>query len=99
MAPALAPWYPYLQPWDDLDFDTLYWDRWGTYLTNLHLPAGEMVDQALPEGDLEPGGTVAGFLYFERVPDSTRKVAFRFKMMDGKTREAFGSIEIPLTRR
>lgn len=40
------------------------------------LPTERMIRRALPEGVLEPGGAVAGFLYFDEVDDETRRITF-----------------------
>ena len=60
-----------------------------------------MVQKALPEGVLEPGGRMAGVLYFENVDigdvngddDMGR---FSMDLVDASTTRAIGTISIPL---
>jgi hypothetical protein len=66
-----APYYRDL--WGDgprywehgFDFDPYYYDRYGQWRADL--PTEAMVRRALPEGVLEPGGWISGFLYFEKI--------------------------------
>jgi hypothetical protein len=52
-----APYWP--QP--------AYWYNPGPTLRYVRVPTVDMLRQALPEGVLEPGGEVSGFVYFERI--------------------------------
>jgi hypothetical protein len=44
------------------------------------LPTPEMVGAALPEGVLNPGGYISGWLYFEKVDDDESRVQLRASM-------------------
>ena len=46
------------------------------------LPSADVFDQALPEGMLTPGGTLKGFLYFERAPRGTDGVTLTWPIVD-----------------
>jgi hypothetical protein len=59
------------------------------------LPTRDMVEQALPEGTLENGGTVAGFLYFHDVSDRERQVLLQARLVDASTGQPFGQLTIP----
>lgn len=59
------------------------------------LPTQDMLNRALPEGTLEDGGTVMGFLYFQGVADREASVTLQAKLVDANTGEAFGSLGIP----
>jgi len=59
------------------------------------LPSKDMVEQALPEGTLENGGTVAGFLYFQGVTEREKEVTLQAQLVDARTGEPFGSLSIP----
>ncbi len=59
------------------------------------LPTQDMLNKALPEGTLEDGGTVVGFLYFQGVADREASVTLQAKLVDANTGEAFGSLGIP----
>lgn len=53
------------------------------------MPTRTMQLMALPEGVLHPGGRVAGYLYFDKVPAATNSVDFHFSMVDASTGDIF----------
>jgi hypothetical protein len=53
-----------------------------------------MLRQALPEGPVEPGGQVTGFVYFERLPPGPGRVELRARF-PGAGGERMTRIEIP----
>ncbi len=59
------------------------------------LPTEDMLNDALPEGTLEPGGTMAGFLYFQGVAHRESAVTLQLRLVDAETGEPFGSLGIP----
>ncbi len=59
------------------------------------LPTRDMVKQALPEGTLENGGTVSGFLYFQGVGEREPQVILQARLVDAATGEPFGQLTIP----
>ncbi|WP_375755963.1 hypothetical protein [Corallococcus exercitus] len=59
------------------------------------LPTEDMLNNALPEGTLEPGGTQEGFLYFQGVARREDAVTLQVKLVDARTGEPFGSLGIP----
>ncbi|WP_223765306.1 hypothetical protein [Corallococcus sp. AS-1-6] len=59
------------------------------------LPTEDMLNNALPEGTLEPGGTQEGFLYFQGVARRENAVTLQVKLVDAQTDEPFGSLAIP----
>lgn len=74
----LAPYYRDLLG-DEVDywtggfhFDPYYYDEYLRWRADL--PTESMVERALPEGVIQPGGWVAGFLYFEGVEDEAAEV-------------------------
>ena len=78
-------------PWD---YNPLFYDRsYGTWQPSL--PTRDMLQQALPEGVLQPGGEVAGFLYFHRLRD-TGPVMFSADLIDPDSRAMIGSVQIPM---
>ena len=76
-------------------YDRTYYDRYATVYRDVALPTDEMLAQVLPEGVVEPGGNVRGFLYFEHVPDDAGRVRFRADVVNADTGEAFGEVSIP----
>lgn len=71
---------------------------WDDYYYPLHvpvrLPTPDMVQRALPETVLDPGGRTAGFLYFER-PRRLDEVTFVAALVEAVSGRALGEIAIP----
>jgi hypothetical protein len=59
------------------------------------LPTRDMLRRALPQGTLEDGGIVSGFLYFQDVGGSERRVTLQARLVDARTGEPFGTLSIP----
>lgn len=59
------------------------------------LPTRDMVKQALPEGTLENGGIIAGFLYFQDVAHREGQVLLQARLVDASTGQPFGQLTIP----
>lgn len=98
VAPYYASAYPTLTPYaDPFYYDPVYYDRYYTAWESIALPTEEMVAEVLPEGVLEPGGRVEGFLYFEHVDPEAPRVRFRADLTNADTGEVFGEISIPFT--
>jgi hypothetical protein len=86
------PGYPLWEgPWD---FDPAFYDQ--SYATwKPSLPTKDMLQQALPEGVLQPGGSAAGFLYFNQLQDKG-PVVFAAEIVAAGTREPLGAARIPM---
>ena len=59
------------------------------------LPTRDMIREALPQGTLSPGGTTTGFLFFQSVGDRESQVTLRARLVDARTGEQFGTLDIP----
>ena len=59
------------------------------------LPTRDMTRAALPKGTLAPGGTLAGFLYFQSVGEREGQVTLQAKLVDAVTGKPFGTLSIP----
>ncbi|WAS97321.1 hypothetical protein [Nannocystis punicea] len=95
VAPYLSPWYPGWSVWSGpFPYRGMYYDSYYTGFQRVALPSGDMIQKALPEGVLSPGGRITGYLYFEHVED-TRRVDFVADLVDAGTGEPFGAVEIP----
>jgi hypothetical protein len=101
VAPHLGAYYSGLVPWSGpfpfsaayyAQYDT-FWDRWK--------PTQDMLRRALPEGVLENGGTVTGFLYFSDVRETEQQVIFRAQLGEGGKMEGtqLASVRIPFVIR
>jgi hypothetical protein len=77
-------------------FDPAYYKRYYRYWETVALPTREMPSEALVEGEIDPGGVVAGFIYFE--PDDTvaeTGVTFSLDLVRADDAAALGSVAIP----
>jgi len=98
---AVAPYLSYLYPTlpaasGEWTADPLYYvDVHTQGMTAHHLPTPDMLRRALPEGVLAPGGTITGFVYFQRVEDGTARVEMRQFLIDAGTGVQFGVVTIP----
>jgi hypothetical protein len=96
VAPLYGPLYPGL-PTEAGGFfyDPFYYGRYGDYWRRVELPTPAMVRHALPESVISPGGSVDGYLYFEKVNTEVPRVRFRMDPLNSD-RGAIGTVEIPL---
>ncbi|WNG23116.1 hypothetical protein F0U62_02995 [Cystobacter fuscus] len=79
-------------------FDPFYDPFYGPYAYGYApepLPTEDMVKAALPQGTLQPGGAVTGFLYFQNVSEREGQVTLRARLVDARTGEQFGTLDIP----
>ncbi|NRD68872.1 hypothetical protein HRD49_44880, partial [Corallococcus exiguus] len=67
----------------------------GPYYYDPPLPTADMLNNALPEGTLEPGGTQEGFLYFQGVAHREDVVTLQLNLVDAESGAPFGSLGIP----
>ena len=80
-------YYPYPYP---------YWGYPYPYYYATPIPSQDMVTQAIPEGIVENGGRVSGFLYFQRVVGRETNLRFEARFSDAKTNEMVATIGVPL---
>lgn len=99
VAPYYQSSYPGMTPYGsaygyDSGYYNTYASRWRGY--QVRLPTPHMRDVAVPDGVLEPGGSVDGFMYFEHVPAArVAGVDFQATLVDVDSGERFGQIRIP----
>jgi hypothetical protein len=75
--------------------DAPYYDRfYGGWPAAL--PDEDVLRQALPEGVLDAGGRISGFLYFPDQPKGTA-LTFLAALVDADTGQSFGTVAIPFT--
>lgn len=98
VAPWAARYYRGVLPWyGPFPYDPVYYNRWyGAWPPNL--PNDEVLRRALPEGVLQPGGQVNGFLFFKEQPPGTQLSLF-MALVDAESGQSFGTIAIPFTVR
>jgi hypothetical protein len=95
----VAPWYmPYyvgLHPWRyGWSFSPAYYDayypRW-----EVDLPTSDMLERAMPEGSVEPGGMVTGFLYFPTIDDGIEHITFEAELTQGADGATVAALSVP----
>jgi hypothetical protein len=88
--------YPELPAWphrlgrDDSYYERAY-KRW-----NGHPPGRELCRLAMPEGVLDPGGEITGYVYFENPTSSESSLALTARLTSGRDGRPVASLEIPL---
>lgn len=96
VAPYLARWYPRFSRFDGaFAYDASYYSPYMTVYRNIQLPTAEMVQRALPEGVLSPGGRAAGFVYFQEIHRDARTVTVSVDMVDAANGQLLGTARIP----
>jgi hypothetical protein len=97
VAPYLSPFYPGLVPFSG-PFASARWYYNHYYPTwvRIHLPTTNMLQKALPEGVLESGGRITGFLYFENVGDDVARVDFMADLVSARDGARVATLSLPL---
>jgi hypothetical protein len=98
VAPHSSRFYPRLRVFaGPFAYDPLFYSTYYPAFRRLRLPTGDMVQKALPEGVLEAGGKVTGFLYFEDIDVGADDTAtFTTDLVNASTGQTVGAIRIPL---
>jgi len=108
----VVPRYPHkhfyvTRPYVPLFPGYLVWPHlwaWEAYSSRLYanwpsnLPSEDMQDLALPEGVLQEGGNIAGYLYFQQTRRESG-VQLEFKLVDADSSESLGTATLPLVAR
>jgi hypothetical protein len=95
VAPYLLPYYPGFVVYPGaFAYDPLFYSTYYPAFARIPLPTGDMVQKALPEGVLDNGGRITGFLYFGGL-DHPQSVSFTADLVDASTGAHFGRIVIP----
>jgi hypothetical protein len=95
IAPYYSPWYPGFGVWGgpfwyDWPYYSTYYAQWP-----VSLPTQDMIEQAIPEGVLDNGGEVSGYLYFHKVPSKAESADLYVKLINARTDQQFGVMGIP----
>jgi hypothetical protein len=62
------------------------------------LPSADMVESALPVGEVAPGASASGFVFFQRVPPGSVAVTLTARLLDARSGEPIGVVAVPLER-
>jgi hypothetical protein len=96
VAPYYAPYYPGLRPYyGSFPFDQYYYNTYYPTWIDIQLPTGDMIQKALPEGVLDAGGRVTGYLYFQNVKKGVGMVEFTYELVNAANGERIGVVRIP----
>jgi len=93
--PYLGFYGPGFEPWPFAwDWDPLYYGRWYASWPQ-PLPSQDMLEQALPEGVVDDGGRVSGFVYFQQTTKHESQVQLQFQAQDAQTGQVLGTGSVP----
>jgi hypothetical protein len=62
---------------------------------NVPLPTPEMVQRALPEGEIAPRGTAGGFVFFKSFSRHEQIMMLTVDLVDSPTNQVVGTVHIP----
>jgi hypothetical protein len=100
VAPYLRRWYPRFSLYDGaFAYDSRYYGPYMTRYREVALPTVDMVQRALPEGVLSPGGKAMGFIYFETLDRDAGMVTLTMNLIDARSGESIGTASIPFVAR
>jgi hypothetical protein len=89
--------YPSMPEYRDIrGLDSLYYCKHYAAWARILLPTEKMLQEVLPDGVLNDGGNVSGFLYFEKLANHKQRVSFYFELVDAVSGRQFGVLQIPL---
>jgi hypothetical protein len=99
VAPYLRRYYrQFAVFWDPFAVDRVWYSSRFTVWREVELPTPDMVRLALPEGVLEPGGVVMGFVYFEHIRHEPEEATLYLNLVTPQGKN-FGRVQIPFTIR
>lgn len=100
--------YPYYRPWfgpaypywsAPFAYPPGYYDfvwRWGPSEYPSPMPPDDVVQRGLPEGVLQPGGRVEGFLYFQRAHADATRLDLTWQPHDAQSGQVLGTSAVEL---
>jgi hypothetical protein len=88
-----APYYPDY-PYTGAFGSPWYGNRTGVIWERVELPTPQMVARGIPEGVIDPGGHVDGFVYFQKVPPQAGPARFVAQIVTEKG-AVIGKADVP----
>ncbi|MGC4113279.1 MAG: hypothetical protein QM765_01095 [Myxococcales bacterium] len=73
-----------------------YGGYWGPYYYSEPLPSRDMLQRAMPEGQLAEGGSAHGYVFFPYVGDQVGQVLFLADVISTESNEKVAEIQVPL---
>ncbi len=98
VSPFYAPYYPgygayagpFGAPWG--------YEQLGVVWNKVELPTPQMIQRGIPEGVIQPGGHIDGYVYFERVPEDAGSAQLVASLRTDKG-AVLGRFEVPFVVR
>jgi hypothetical protein len=98
VAPHMSAAFPRYAVYPVFSYDKRYYER-GYSTWPGALPSRDMLSRALPDGVLDDGGIVSGFVYFPMLPRSERHVQFDLQLVDTERGRSIAQAVVPLAVR
>jgi hypothetical protein len=96
VAPYLRHYYPGLRPFAyAYTYDPFHYERYVDSWSRRQMVMDEVRRHAIPEGVLEPGGQVTGFVYFEDVDEDVPRVTFHANLADPRDGRSAAALTVP----
>jgi hypothetical protein len=100
IAPNVYGWPPLYSPsysgyYGGYYYQSNYYQPYLTVYANVPLPTPEMVQRALPEGEIAPRGTAGGFIYFKSFGRDQRLMTLTVDIVDAASNQMIGTAQIP----
>jgi len=97
VAQRLRDAYPGIQPWPRplLRDEKWYQTSYAKWPVGEQMPSRSMLVKGLPEGVLDNGGIISGFLYFEADARKEKRLKFRVEVPESDREERVALIKIP----
>lgn len=98
VAPYYAPFYPGIDPYPGyFGPDRYYYDTYYRYWEDVELPTTAMEQRVVPEGVIDPGGSLEGWLFFEKIDAGLERVVLRADLVDAPSGRQFAELRIPFS--
>lgn len=95
VAPAYAALYQGVPVADKpIDISAAYYNEYFGAWEQGDWPSDTMLEHALPEGVLQPGGRLDGYMYFEKLSDKTERVQLKADFVNATTGQTIDSVAI-----
>lgn len=75
--------------------DPGYYEKYYAEWRETGMPTDGMKNLALPEGILDKGGSLSGFIYFQKVDPDLKTVTLNMSITNAENNEVLGSIKLP----
>jgi hypothetical protein len=98
LAPHMSAAFPRCTVYPVFSYDKAFYEH-GYASWPGALPSQDMLSRALPDGVIDDGGIVSGFVYFPMLPRSERHVQFDLRLVDTERGTPLAEAVVPLAVR